>query len=158
MSQQALDQASAINHPYTEALSLILCAFAHLGLEQNEDAFRCLQRVSDRLDSERILMDWVLRLLLHHALSRYRLSQGDFSQAREEAKRVYQLARPSAERTYLALAELTIAEVELLEQRQPAAETALTRSLAIVEDGDAPLAEWRVRLVAAGLAEQCGRL
>lgn len=158
MSQQALDQASAINHPYTEALSLILCSLAHLGLEQNEDAFRCLQRVSERLDSERILMDWVLRLLLHHALSRYRLSQGDYSQAREEARRVYQLAMPSAERTYLALAELTIAEIEMLEQRPQAAETALARSLAIVEDGDAPLAEWRVRSAAAGLAEQRGRL
>jgi DNA-binding winged helix-turn-helix (wHTH) protein/tetratricopeptide (TPR) repeat protein len=157
MSRQALEQAAAINHPYTEALSLILCAFAHLGLEQHEDAFRCLQRVSDRLDSERILMDWVLRLLLHHALSRYHLSQGDLSKAREEAKRVYQLAMPSAERTYLALAELTIAEIELRDQHQQAAEMALARSLAIVEDGDAPLAEWRARVAAAVLAQLGGR-
>jgi hypothetical protein len=49
----------------------------HLMLEQHEEAFGWLNQVSARLERERGLMDWILRMLMHNGLSRYWLYRGD---------------------------------------------------------------------------------
>ena len=154
MCNQAHEQAKKIQHPYTELLSLILLGLAHLGLAHHDAAFRCLSEVDERLGRERILMDWVLRILLHHALSRYWLAVRKPAQARQNAERVCELAGPPGERTYLALAHLVIAETAM---DRNAADAAVTQSLMVIEGVDAPLAEWRVFAAAAKLHEQKGR-
>ena len=158
MCKQAHEQARQIKHPYTELLSLILLGLAHIGLEHHDEAFGCLSDVSERLGRERVLMDWVLRIPLHHALSRYWLAQGRPAEARREAERVCELAGPPGERTYLALAHLVIAETAMGSRDWNAADTAVAQSLKVIEGFNAPLAEWRVCLAAEKRQEQKGRI
>jgi len=158
MSKQGYEQAREIEHPYTELLGMILLALAHMGLEQYDAAFRWLREAGDRLARERILMDWVLGILLHYALSRYWLAQGNPAEARKEAERVCELAGAPGERNYLALAHLVIAETAMGSGDWGAADASVAQSLALLEGVDAPLAEWRVRAVAADLQKQKGRV
>jgi DNA-binding winged helix-turn-helix (wHTH) protein/tetratricopeptide (TPR) repeat protein len=153
MCEQAHQQAKAIQHTYTELVGLILLGLAHIGLEQKEQAFRCLSEAAERLERERILMDWVLRILLHYALSRYWLAQGKPEEARRDAERVCELAAPPGERTYLALARLVIAEIAIESRDWNAADAAVSESKKALEGVHAPLAEWRVCAVAARLQE-----
>jgi len=157
MCEQAHEQARKIGRPYTESLSLILLGLAHLGLDEREAAFRCFSEVAERLERERSLMDWILRLLLHDGLSRYWLAQGEFAQARREAAALRDLAASPGERTYLALAHRTLAEIAIANQQLDEAENEVSLALAALEGAEAPLAEWRVCATAAQLYEQVGR-
>ena len=155
--EQAHEQALAIGHPYTESLSLILLGMPRLGLGQREEAFRRFSEVAARLDRERSLMDWVLRILLHDGLSRYWLAKGELAQARREAEALRELASQPGERTYLSLAHRTLAEIAMAARQWDAAENEVSRALAAIENAEAPLAEWRVRATAARLYEKLGR-
>src|SRR5262249_23745671 len=125
MCEHAHEQARMIRHPYTESLSLILLGLTHLQLEQPEAAFRYLNEVTAGFARERSLMDWVLRILLHSGLSRYWLACQDLTQARRETERVCELAGPPGEKTYLALAHRTSAEIAMLAQDWDGAEAAV---------------------------------
>ena len=94
-------------------LSLILLGTARMAQGRRNVAFRCFSEVAARLDRERILMDWILRLPLHDGLSRYWLAQGELIRARREAEALRELAAPPGERTYLALAQRTLAEIAM---------------------------------------------
>ena len=157
MCEQAHDKARKIGHPYTESLSLILLGLAYLGLDECEEAFRRFSEVSTRFERERSLMDWILRLLLHDGLSRYWLAQGEFAQARLEAEALRGLALSSGEKTYLALAHRTLAEIALASEQWDEAENEVSLALATLERAEAPLAEYRVSGTAAQLCEQLGR-
>jgi tetratricopeptide (TPR) repeat protein len=157
MCKQAHEQAKAVQTPYTELLGLILLGLAHIGLEQQDEAFRCLSEAAERLARERILMDWVLRILLHYALSRYWFHQGEFAEALQHAERVRELAAPPGERTYLALAQLVIAEIAIETRDWNGADAAVSQSMKVIEGVDAPLAEWHVVAASARLLEHKGR-
>jgi len=157
MCEQAHEQALAIGHPYTESLSLILLGMARLGLGRREAAFRSFSEVAMRLERERSLMDWVLRILLHDGLSRYWLAQGELSPARREAQALREQAARPGERTYLALAHRTLAEIAMAVRQWDEAENEISRALIAIEGAEAPLAEWQVCATAAQLYEQLGR-
>src|SRR5262249_2581714 len=157
MCEQAHQQALAIGHPYTESLSLILLGMARLGLGQRETAFLSFNEVATRLDRERSLMDWVLRILLHDGSSRYWLAQGELEPARREAEALRDLAARPGERTYLSLAHRTLAEIAMATRGYGEAGNEVSRALAAIEGAKVPLAEWRVRATAAQLYELLGR-
>jgi DNA-binding winged helix-turn-helix (wHTH) protein/tetratricopeptide (TPR) repeat protein len=156
MCKAAVEQARAIQHPYTESLGLILLGLAYLGLQKYDDALGCLIEVDQRMKRERILMDWILQIVLHYALSRCRLAQGNALEARREAELVRELAEPPGERTYLALAHLLIAETAMNDADWNEADAAVERAINVTAGADAPMAEWRVWAVAARLNELRG--
>jgi DNA-binding winged helix-turn-helix (wHTH) protein/tetratricopeptide (TPR) repeat protein len=158
MCEQAHEQARKIGHPYTESLSLILLGIARLGLGKLNAAFRCFNEVAARLDRERSLMDWILRLLLHDGLSRYWLAQGELASARREAECLRELAALPGERTYLSLAHRTLAEIAMAAGQRDEAQNEVSQALAALEGAEAPLAEWRVCATAGRLYEQLGRV
>jgi len=102
-------------------------------------------------------MDWVLRILLHDGLSRYWLAQGELSPARREAQALREQAARPGERTYLALAHRTLAEIAMAVRQWDEAENEISRALIAIEGAEAPLAEWQVCATAAQLYEQLGR-
>jgi hypothetical protein len=85
------------------------------------------------------------------------LSQAAFEPARQEAKRLCELATQPGERTYLALGKCVLAKIALAEQQWELAEAELSQALAVLEGADVPLAAWRVYATAAQLYEQRGR-
>ena len=135
-------------------MSPILLGFAHLGLQDRQAAFAAFHSIAERLDGERLLMDWIWRMPLHYGLSTYWLEQGDYRQARQEAERVLQVATPPGERTYLALSQGMLTEIALAQHKWEDAEAALSQALAVLEGAEAPLAEWRVCALAARLHTQ----
>src|SRR5262249_44263197 len=120
-----------------------LLGSACLGLGQNEAALACYDAVVRRLDRERIVIDWVLRMPVALGLSECALAVGDPGQALREARRVCELAAQPGERTYLALGRRALAEAALAEGHWAEAEAELARALAALEGGAVPLAEWR---------------
>jgi hypothetical protein len=154
LCQLSFEQARVLVHPYTETLSQILMASAYLGLERQEMAFECFKTARGLLESRRSLMDWVLKMPLHYGLSRYWLSKGDNVEARREAEALRDLAALPFEKTYMALAFQTLAEIDMAERNTAGAETAIRRAMEIIETGEAPLAEWRLCATAARLAKE----
>jgi hypothetical protein len=99
-------------------------------------------------------MDWMLRMPLHRSLSEYWLALAKFELARQEAERLCELAGQPGERTYLALGRRQLAAIALAERDWQRAETEIEQALAVVEGGEAPLAEWRVCATAGQLYER----
>lgn len=151
LSEEGLAQALEAKHQYTQLLSLIMLGWAYLGLEEYERAFRSFKEITQL--PERILMDWILRMPLHHGLSAYWLARREFDQARQEASRLSELARQPGEHTYLALGQRMLAEIALAEQNWDQAEAVVSSALVTLDGVEAPLAEWRVYATAARLAE-----
>lgn len=157
MCRQAHEQAVEIRHPFTEMLGLILMGHAHLGLNQLDEAFRCLNGAAIRFERERVLMDWILRIPMHYALSRCWLSIGNCDEASLHAHTLFELADQPKERTYMALAKAVIAESAILGGDLRTATENLEQAKATIEQADSPLAEWRISTVAAAICEQEGR-
>lgn len=157
LSEQGLNQARRSGLPYGRLLGSVRLGFAQLGLGQLQPAFDCFRTSVDWLARERVLMDWILKIPLHHGLSRYWLARGDYQHARKEAATVCSLAAVPGERTYMALGHNTLAEVAVAEHDQQQAQTELQRALALLDDAEAPLAQWRVYASVADLAASQGR-
>lgn len=136
---------------YQHFWSAILFGFANLGLERYEAAFDCFDGITRQLERGLVIMDWILYLLLHHGLSCCWLERREFGRARDEAEQLCQLAAQSGERTYLALGRQTLAEIALAQQDYAKAEAELSHAINAIQNGDTPLAEWRVWQTAARL-------
>ncbi len=134
-----------------------LLGFAHLGLERYEVAFDCFDEITHQLKGDFVIMDRILYLLLHHGLSRCWLERREFARAHNEAEKVCQLAAQSGERTYLALGRQTLAEIALAQEDYAKAEAELSHAINAIQNGDTPLAEWRVWQTAARLHAANGR-
>jgi tetratricopeptide (TPR) repeat protein len=152
LCEQVLAQAQETRHATGYFLSLILLGSAHQGLGHAERAWECFNAILQRLEDEPDTMEWIFQMPLRCSLSAYWLAQGAFEPARQEAKRLCELAAQPGERTYLALGKIALAE----QQWEPA-EAELSQALAVLEGAEAPLAAWRVYATAAQLSVQRGR-
>jgi DNA-binding winged helix-turn-helix (wHTH) protein/tetratricopeptide (TPR) repeat protein len=157
MCSRAYEQAKRVDIPYAESLAQLILGLSLLGMDRHDAAYGYLSEVAQRLDRDRVLMDWILRLLLHHGLSRYWLARRDLSKAKREAERALAMAALPGERTYVALAHLGVAEVEMKAGDWKSADSVLGQALAAIDGLEAPLAAWRVHLAAAHVCEKIGR-
>jgi tetratricopeptide (TPR) repeat protein len=157
LCEHALAQAQATQHTTGYFVSLLLLGRAHHGLGQAEHAWHCFNAILRQLEHDPDVLEWIFQMPLRHALSEYWLSQAAWEPARQEAKRLCELAAQPGERTYLALGKSALAKIALAEQQWEKAESALSQALAVLEGAEAPLAAWRVYATAAQLYEQQGR-
>ena len=157
LCEQVLAQAQATQHTTGYFLSLLLLGCAHHGLGQAEHAWHCFHAILQQLEHDPDTLEWIFQMPLRHALSEYWLSQAAFEPARQEAKRLCELAVQPGERTYLALGKSALAKIAMAEQQWEQAEAELLQALAVLEGVEAPLAAWRVYATAAQLYEQRGR-
>ena len=152
LGEQGVSQALEVKHQYGQLLGCILLGCAHLGLEEHDRALHYFNNVHYR--PKRILMDWILQMLLYLGLSEYWLRQGKFAQASQAAHRLCTLAAQPGERTYLALGRRMLAEIALTRRKWDEAEAEVAQAIRILEEAEAPLAEWRVYATAARLQDQ----
>jgi tetratricopeptide (TPR) repeat protein len=129
----------------------------YVGLGRFAEAMRCFAEVTQRIEGEAVLMDSYMLPALHLGLSECWLAQGDPSRAREEARRLCEVAERPPERTYLAHGHRLLAEVAMAEQAWDAANGEINKALEIVNAAEVPLAAWRVHATAAGLLDRQGR-
>jgi hypothetical protein len=130
---------------------------AHRGLNDLENAFRCLDEAVARFERDRILMDWILRIPLHYALSLCWLSRGDAMEARRQAYALSELARSrEKEPTWRS---------HILRSQNPkfwsnTRRTHLNKSSSpapLIGGAKVPLAEWRISATAAKVCGQQGQ-
>ena len=147
-------ESQTIHLEYGQLLSTVLLGHAHLGFEEYDRAFTCFTDITQRLQRERLLMDWICRMPLLLGMSEYWLKQKNFARARHEAEQLCILAARPGERTYLALGYRLLAEIALAQSKWEEAEKAVTQAIVVLDGVEAPLAEWRVYATAARFAEQ----
>lgn len=137
-------------------LSLVLLGSSYLGLGRIEEAHQCFEALSQRVAREPSPVDWHLRKLVHHGMSRCLLARGDLAEARAEAERALLMAERSGERTYMALGRRTLCEIAMAEGDLGRAAAELARAQRALAGGEAPLAAWRVHATAVSVHERRG--
>jgi DNA-binding winged helix-turn-helix (wHTH) protein/tetratricopeptide (TPR) repeat protein len=157
LCQDGFEKAKELQFGYGQLMSSVLLGFSHLGLQDIGSALHCFESIGGRLEREQLLMDWIWEIPLHLGLSRCRLLQGDFIQAREEAELAFSMASVPVERTWMAAAQSLLIEISMAEGRHQDAQQALSKALGVLEGTDLPLAEWRVFANAAELYQRYGR-
>jgi tetratricopeptide (TPR) repeat protein len=130
---------------------------AYVGLRDFGQALACFAEITLRIEEERILMDPFAFVLVRLGLGECRLIQGYLSGARQEARRLCDIAEKPPERTYLAHGHRLLAEIAMAEERWDEANEEIAKALEIVRAAEVPLAAWRVHATAAALCDRQGR-
>lgn len=156
LAQQGLSEANEAQLGYGQLVSTVLLGSATFGLGQFQQALQYFDTMIRKLDTERVLMDWIWLMPLRQSLSDYWLQRGEYERAQREAQCVCEMASQPGEVTYLAQAWCTQAEAALARKQWPEAERTLAEALALVVNTEVPLAAWRVYAAAARLAQQRG--
>ena len=116
-----------------ENLGSIVLGFANVGLSRFPEALRAFKEVTGRLESGRVLMDWILNLPLRLGLGEYWLVRRQFGRAREQMQELCRLAAAPGERTYLALGHQGLAEATLGEGDRAKAEREVAEALGVLD-------------------------
>ena len=138
-------------------LCLILQGTAQVGLSRYDRALECFNEVTDRLEHDQVLMEWMFRLPLQYGLSLCLLGEGELVRARQEAETLCELASLPGERTYVALGRQVLAEIALAGGDWDLADREITHALDSLKGAEVPLAEWRVYATLATVCETTGR-
>jgi DNA-binding winged helix-turn-helix (wHTH) protein/tetratricopeptide (TPR) repeat protein len=149
LCRDALKHVKTTGHAYTEVMASTL--LGHVLLDQGyvDRAQSCLMGVVSRTTGQRILMDWIWEMPLRLGLASVCLRQGNYLNATQNAQRALKTAEQPSEKTYMALAFATLAEIALAEENPALANEHSSSALDLVESGGIPLAAERVYLVAA---------
>jgi DNA-binding winged helix-turn-helix (wHTH) protein len=156
LAAYAVERADRLDLAHGQILGRLLLGSAYLGLGARERAVRLLDEVAGRLERERVLMGWILRLPLHLGQARCWLARRRPTEARREAERLCELAAQPGERTYLALGFTLLADCAAAEQQWSRALAHVERARATAGADDTPLAAWRIEATAARIASACG--
>jgi DNA-binding winged helix-turn-helix (wHTH) protein/tetratricopeptide (TPR) repeat protein len=156
LAAHAVEQADRMDLTFGQIFGRIVLGAAHLGLGARERAFRLFDEVAGRMERERVLMGWILRMPLRLGQAWCWLARRRPVEARREAERLCELAGQPGERTYLALGFLTLAECAAAERQPGRALAYLERARASGGTDDTPLVAWRIETTAARLAAAGG--
>jgi DNA-binding winged helix-turn-helix (wHTH) protein/tetratricopeptide (TPR) repeat protein len=156
LAAHAVEQADRMDLTFGQIFGRIVLGAAQLGLGARERAVRLFDEVAGRMERERVLMGWILRMPLHLGQAWCWLARRRPAEARREAERLCELAAQPGERTYLALGCLTLAECAAAERQPGRALAHLDRARATASAVDTPLVAWRIETTAARLAAAGG--
>src|SRR4029077_18457571 len=92
LAAHAVEQADRMDLTFGQIFGRIVLGSAQLGLGARERAFRLFDEVAGRMERERVLMGWILRMPLHLGQAWCWLARRRPAEARREAERVCELA------------------------------------------------------------------
>lgn len=104
--------------------------------------------VRGRLAEQPMAIDWVLRFPLQQALSEHYLKQENWSEAKQVADELRELAMASGEQTYLVIADYLSARAALGEQQIMLSLQHLNTANQYLATTDLPMIAWRVHALA----------
>lgn len=134
---------------YLLRFRLILAGCAEAGSGNHDRALEMLSNAREDMKKQKIIMDWYFRLLIQSAIAEIYFAKGDMLQARQEAEEFLEIALHTAERTWQALAWEVNARIADAQRNALRRSECVERALSIVNNGDLPLANWRVHRTAA---------
>jgi DNA-binding winged helix-turn-helix (wHTH) protein len=157
VAREGLTEARTAGFPFGELLAGLQLGLSLLEHGQVGEARAELDALDQRLTSERLLMGWSWRIPLDLGLADLARLQGRRAEAETRARAVCQAAAQCGERTWLALASLTLAET-LFSSGVSGGDgcAALTRACELAASGRAPTAALRVWARASRLAAAQG--
>ncbi|MBL8233735.1 MAG: AAA family ATPase, partial [Bryobacterales bacterium] len=151
LAEDCLTRARRVRHEFSQQMALVLLGQANTGLGDFDYASECFDELGEWQSRQRILMDWIWQMPLQQGLAELHLASGDPERSQREAARFLEVAEAAAEPTWRALSHLSLARAALILDQQSAFENEVYTGLAAIERHDAPLAEWRLRALAAQL-------
>jgi len=99
-------------------------------------------------------LDWIFHLPLYLARGELFLRRREFSRARQDALLLCDLAARPGQRTYLASARRILSQIALAQGDNDEAESQIALAREVLENAEAPLAEWRVFATSAEIARR----
>jgi ATP/maltotriose-dependent transcriptional regulator MalT len=156
LCEGALDPKVEAN-PFVFFMGRTLLAKACLRLRDYTAAMAQFSQIIRRIEIDGIAIDSTVAPHFYRDFSEYWLTIGDLRQARVQAMRLYDITAPPPDRTYLALAHRLLAKISLAEGDKAGASAQISRAIAIVEQGEYPIAAWRVFATAAHIARLHGK-
>src|SRR5262249_23543308 len=118
--------------------------FAHLAHKEYPSAIECFERVLDRPDQPRCMLQWRAEILARHGLGETWMALGDLAKARVQSEAFGAVSSPSGDRYLVALAGEFGARLSLAAGERDRARQLILRCLKTIAVGDVPLAAWRV--------------
>jgi ATP/maltotriose-dependent transcriptional regulator MalT len=118
--------------------------FAHLADQEHPAAIECFERVLDRPDQPRCMLQWRAEMLARHGLGETWMALGDLAKARVQSDAFVAASSNGRDRYLAALACEFAARLSLATGEQDRARQLILRALKTVAAVDIPLAAWRV--------------
>ncbi len=143
-------------HSPWRRVCLIFMASAEVALGQHERASERLAAARKEIDSQPVVFDWYIRMLLESSVTEALLAKGDLAAAKGQAGRFVDATLRTAERTWQALAWEASARVAIAEGELERAGHCIRSALTSMEGFELPLADWRVHATAADVYGRAG--
>ncbi|APZ96601.1 AAA family ATPase [Fuerstiella marisgermanici] len=149
LAERSLKESRELDLGYGQLVSPILLGVAYLGQDRAGEALELLEQIVQRLDNERLLMDWIWKMPLRYATARCHFKLGNLDAVRDYAAKLRLAASFPRGQTHEALSHQLLADASLRQGDSKAARAEITRALNIVQTTRLPLAEWRILQTAA---------
>jgi DNA-binding winged helix-turn-helix (wHTH) protein/tetratricopeptide (TPR) repeat protein len=126
-------------------LPLIAAAgFAHLAHKEYPSAIECFERVLDRPDQPRCMLQWRAEILARHGLGEAWMALGELATARVQSDAFVAVSSTSRDRYLAAIAYEFAARLFFATGERDRARQMIVRAVKTVAAVDVPLAAWRV--------------
>jgi DNA-binding winged helix-turn-helix (wHTH) protein/tetratricopeptide (TPR) repeat protein len=153
--EAALDRIVEQN-PLNFFMGRILLARANIALHDHTVALAHLNAIEYKIEIDSVAMESFFYPLFHHAFCDYYIAIGDLVAAQGRAMKLCEICKVTRNNSYLALAHRLLAKIAIAEGDLEEAQVQLFRAIAIIEQGNYPLAAWRVYATAKQLHERRG--
>jgi tetratricopeptide (TPR) repeat protein len=106
-----------------------------------------VSEITDRLEKDPTVIDWVLRFPLQQGLVAFYLSQQQWDDADAAASELKALSECSGEQTYGVLADCYLAQSAIAQGKPDQAQSVLESALNVIQTEELPVVSWRVHLL-----------
>jgi DNA-binding winged helix-turn-helix (wHTH) protein/tetratricopeptide (TPR) repeat protein len=143
-------------NPFSFFVGRNLLVRTYIGLRNLPLARQHLDAMERRVEVDGVPMESLV--VPQYLLNRfdYWLEVGDLDQAQKAATRLHEVTAAAPDRPFAALSHNVMAKIAMATKNSQAARSHLFKAVAIVRDGNQPIAAWRVYAMAAYFHESFG--
>jgi hypothetical protein len=137
-------------------LAMTILGLSEVELENPEQAVKYLEGVCGRSVYPKVFMDWYWRIIAQCGLAHAWLESGDIERAKIETEALFEATKSCGNVVMRALAWDARARVAMSGGDDQFADESLRNAFALLDNGRAPIAAWRIRATAVNLARRKG--
>jgi hypothetical protein len=133
-------------------MAMTTLGLSEVELENPEQAVKYLEGVCGRSVYPKVFMDWYWRIIARCGLAHAWLESGDIKRAKIETEALFEATNTCGNVVLRALAWDARARVAMAGGDDQFADESLRNAFALLDNGRAPIAAWRIYVTAANLA------
>ena len=134
------------------SMSMTTLGLSEIEFENPEQAVKYLEGVCGRSVYPKVFMDWYWRIIARCGLAHAWLESGDIKRAKIETEALFEATNTCGNVVMRALAWDASARVAMAGGDNQFADESLRNAFALLDNGRAPIAAWRIYATAANLA------